>query len=185
MIRCESLLEFDALFLMEFARGILSFEEQPVSITYRLNGRARRYTPDFGIHWADGRRSFVEIKPAQKLAEPEVTEKFWEVERFFESCGDQFFILSDQQIRRPIRLEQIRRLLNHLVPNPVPAHQLRQMLPATGDVSIAAMCASGIDRQTVTQLLANRTLTCDLDSTICEDTKLRLFEEADDVQLFI
>ncbi|MFM0428440.1 TnsA endonuclease N-terminal domain-containing protein [Paraburkholderia aspalathi] len=184
LVRCESLLEFDALFLVEFARGIRRFEEQPITVEYRLGGRKRTYTPDFSVEWGDGRRWFLEIKPSEKLAEPSNAEKFDALTQWFTSRGEHFLVLTEQQIRRPVRLRQIRDLLRERVTRN--SNEVASPLPSVGTgISIAEMRAACVDEKLIWQLLAERSLVCDLDSAIDDRTIVLPYEEADDVALFI
>ncbi|MEX3669392.1 TnsA endonuclease N-terminal domain-containing protein [Paraburkholderia phenoliruptrix] len=184
LVRCESLLEFDALFLMEFARGIRLFEEQPITVEYRLGGRKRTYTPDFSAEWADGRRWFVEVKPSDRLAEPPNAEKFDALTQWFASRGEFFLVLTELQIRPPVRLRQIRDLLRKRVTSN--SNEVAPHLPIVGPgTSIADMRAGGVDRKLIWQFLADRSLVCDLDSVIDDQTIVLPYEEADDVALFI
>jgi hypothetical protein len=184
LVRCESLLEFDALFLFEFARGVRRFEEQPVTIEYSLNGRLHRYTPDFGVDWADGRRWFVEVKPSEKLAEPQSAEKFEALRRSFSSQDQHLVVLSELQIRRPIRLRQIRELLRYLAAEKSDEAVSRH-LSITEPMTLREILATGIDERLIRQLLADRSLVCDLDSVITHETVIRPFEGADDEALFL
>ncbi|MCO1348077.1 TnsA endonuclease N-terminal domain-containing protein (plasmid) [Burkholderia vietnamiensis] len=184
LVRCESLLEFDALFLMEFARGIRSFEEQPVTIEYQLRHRKHRYTPDFGAEWEDGSRWFVEVKPSEKLSEPRNLEKFDILEEWFASRGDRLVVLTEKQIRRPIRLRQIRDLLGELISSEFTANCVPPPAIASG-ASIAELRAAGSDDRSIRYLLANRSLACDLDRVIDDGTIIRPYREAEDVALFI
>lgn len=184
MVRCESLLEFDALFLFEFARGVRTFEEQPVSIEYSLNGRSRRYTPDFGVDWADGRRWFVEVKPSEKLAETQTAEKFKALKLWFGTRGHSLVVLSELQIRRPIRLRQIRELLRDFAAEKSHKADLR-LYSTTAGMTFGEMLAAGADEKLIRGLLAHRLLACDLDSIINHETVIRPFEEADDDALFL
>ncbi|HEF4745148.1 TPA: TnsA endonuclease N-terminal domain-containing protein [Burkholderia multivorans] len=184
LVRCESLLEFDALFLMEFARGIRDFEEQPVTIEYQLGHRKCRYTPDFGAEWEDGSRWFVEVKPSEKLSEPRNLEKFDVLEQWFASRGDRLVVLTEQQIRRPIRLRQVRDLLGELISSKFTANCVPPPVVAAG-VSITELRAAGSDDKSIRYLLANRSLACDLDRVIDDGTIVRPYREAEDVALFI
>ena len=184
MVRCESLLEFDALFLFEFARGVRAFEEQPISIEYSLNGRSRRYTPDFGVSWADGRRWFVEVKPSEKLAETQTAEKFKTLKLWFRSRGHTLVVLSELQIRRPVRLRQIRELLRDFAAEKSDEADLRLYNTKAG-LTFGEMLAAGVDEKLIRRQLAHRLLACDLDSVINHETVIRPFEEADDDALFL
>jgi len=47
MVAYESLLELDFLYLLDFERDVITYEEQPVTIDYEHNRKQLRYTPDF------------------------------------------------------------------------------------------------------------------------------------------
>lgn len=184
MVRCESLLEFHALFLFEFARGVRTYEEQPVTIEYSLNGRPRRYTPDFGVDWTDGRRWLVEVKPSKNLAEMRTAEKFEALRLQFSSRGQRLVVLSESQIRRPVRLRQIRDLLRDFDVERSEDGDL-QLPGITTGLTLGEILATGVDEALVRRLLARRSLVCDLDSVINHETVIRSFEEADDDALFL
>lgn len=83
MIRCESLLEMAAVELAEFSRGVVAINEQPVNITYQLDGKSRRYTPDFRFEWANGEQWYVEVKPHELINEPTNIARFAAIDRSF------------------------------------------------------------------------------------------------------
>ncbi|EKZ98156.1 TnsA endonuclease [Cupriavidus sp. HMR-1] len=112
MVRCESLLEMTCLYLAEFARTITSFDEQPLSISYMTGGRRRRYTPDFRFVWEDGREWFVEVKPAEKLATPENSERFAAIAGYFETTGACFVALTEKHICHSNRSQLVSYLLH-------------------------------------------------------------------------
>jgi len=87
LVRCESVLIFDTLFLTEFAPGIHLFEEQPITVKYRLGWRKRRYAPNFGVELRNGRRWFIEVKRSENLAKPPNAEQFDEFSKWFASKG--------------------------------------------------------------------------------------------------
>jgi len=62
-IMCESGLEFDACFHLEFSPSIAAFESQPKGIEYLVDGKVRRYTPDFKIVKTTGEIEYIEVKP--------------------------------------------------------------------------------------------------------------------------
>ncbi|HIF9134670.1 TPA: Tn7 transposase TnsA N-terminal domain-containing protein [Photobacterium damselae] len=66
----ESDLEFDACFHFEFSAKILTFEAQPIGFEYHLDGKQRKYTPDFLVSYNDTYQPFYEIKP-KRIAETE------------------------------------------------------------------------------------------------------------------
>ena len=72
----ESDLEFDACFHFEFSAQISTFEAQPIGFEYYIDGKRRKYTPDFLVTYKDSYQSFYEIKPKRIAEKDEFKEKF-------------------------------------------------------------------------------------------------------------
>ncbi|CAE6861175.1 hypothetical protein R69746_07824 [Paraburkholderia aspalathi] len=185
LVRCESLLEFDCLHLFEFARGVVSFVEQPMTVHYRLGGVTRSYTPDFAVDWQDGRRYFVEVKPAERLAELQNEEKFGRLAAVFAAHGDQLVLLSEIQIRNVTRLRQVKRLLRCRLDaqlDMTPTHGTpATMTPRT----IGEALSDGSTRPAILGQLATREISCCLEQEITDSTLLLPFEGRHDDALFI
>lgn len=185
MIRCESLLEMSFLFLAEFAKNVIAFDEQPVTISYRLDGRARRYTPDFVLHWADGRHWYVEVKPSERLNTEENQLKFGAIAEHFTSLGDVFITATELEIKISTRQYHVRNLLR--------VRQEQQSLKASTDPQILlagdttfgsfALTVGGHDQ--AMQLLAHREFSFNLKEELHSNTTITHFTEADDAALFI
>lgn len=58
----ESILERDFFMLLEFDRDVVSYEEQPLKINYKLKARNTRYTPDVLVTYQDGSKKVFEVK---------------------------------------------------------------------------------------------------------------------------
>lgn len=185
MVRCESLLEMNCLHLAEFARTIIAFDEQPVSISYAISGRRRRYTPDFRFLWQDGREWFVEVKPAEKLATPENNERFALIARHFEGVGARFVVLTEEQICHSGRSQLVQYLLrmrpHDSEPRECPLLDSQEHLPASF-VEVAQVLGGS---KKVIEALARRDLVCDLREPLTARTVVRAFTEADDGALFV
>lgn len=73
----ESKLESRFLTFIAQAASELTAQSQPITITYLIDGRRRRYTPDFLIHlphvpellspWGFGLQTYMEIKPLGRV----------------------------------------------------------------------------------------------------------------------
>lgn len=185
MVRCESLLEMNCLYLAEFARTITAFDEQPVSISYLISGRRRRYTPDFMFLWQDGREWFVEVKPAEKLTTPENNERFAAIASHFESAGARFVALTEEQICHSRRLQLVQYLLR-MRPNDS-KHGDRPGLRWQGRCAATFAGAAQVlgGPKQVVEALAHRDLVCDLKPPLTAQTVVRPFTEADDDALFV
>lgn len=113
MIHWESQLERDAVFLFEFSPGVSTYREQPLTTYYTLDGKTRRYTPDFELTLNTGEVILIEIKPAEKLLEPTEGRRLARISEHFASNGQAFRILTDKEIRQEVLLNNLRLLLRH------------------------------------------------------------------------
>jgi len=58
----ESALERDFVTLTAFLDAHASVTSQPITLSFRHEGRARRYTPDFLVRWSTLRTELIEVK---------------------------------------------------------------------------------------------------------------------------
>ena len=72
----ESALEFDACFHLEYSHDITSYEAQPEGFIYEFNERPCPYTPDFRVVDECGNAYFIEVKPSDRVAEPDFLQRF-------------------------------------------------------------------------------------------------------------
>ena len=101
-IAYESLLERDFIYLLEFDKDVISYIEQPETITYHISNRRYRYTPDFLVI-RKNKKQLIEVKPYKKLLiilEDEIKKKkFIEAASYCKSQGYQEFkIFTDKDI---------------------------------------------------------------------------------------
>lgn len=72
----ESILERDFFMLLEFDRDVVSFEEQPLKISYKLKAKNTRYTPDVLVIYKDGSKKIFEVKYQSDLdSDPKLQHK--------------------------------------------------------------------------------------------------------------
>lgn len=57
----ESALERDFAALTTFRDAAARIISQPITVSFREGPTPRRYTPDFLVHWSDGRSELVEV----------------------------------------------------------------------------------------------------------------------------
>lgn len=107
-IMCESSLEFDACFHLEYSSSIISFESQPIGIEYQMNGKIRRYTPDFKIVKDTGEIEFIEIKPSKKLTSLVFREAFECKRSAYKMKGFKLLLVTDKQIRSTPLLDNLK-----------------------------------------------------------------------------
>lgn len=100
MVEWESLLERDAILLLEFSPGVSSFREQPELIQYRDGDAVRRYFPDFEITTTSGEYIHLEVKPEGQLLRPDVASKLGKVAGHYAARKQAYRILTDKVIRQ-------------------------------------------------------------------------------------
>jgi len=101
-VQLESSLERDFCCLLEFDSDVVKYVEQPVIIKYLLQGRTRRYTPDFLIHYKNAKASVLaEIKYQADLQANhlELRPKFEAAEEYAAAQGWKFCIYTEAEIR--------------------------------------------------------------------------------------
>jgi hypothetical protein len=113
MVGYEQLLELDALYLLEFSPQVLDIKEQPFKFHYGLEGRIRRYTPDFAVTLVDGSVRVIEVKPSRSLAKPAVKTKMAAIEDAMGRQGYDFLIRSEVEIRHEPRLGNLKTLFKY------------------------------------------------------------------------
>jgi len=107
MIAFESLLERDFIYLLEYDPSVEWFEEQPLSIEYKQEGKRLQYTPDFHLI-EHGQHVLVECKPERFVETEENRHKFAAARVWCRESGWEFRIMTDQQIRSGFRLQNVK-----------------------------------------------------------------------------
>lgn len=126
---CESTVETDFCYWLEFDPIVKSYEAQPVKIFYQNHkGRKTKYVPDFLVTYTKegerekGRKSTLfEIKEHRELEElkDEFAPKFRAAELYCKEKGSQFEIRDDHAIRTP-RLKTYKFLYRYLSKESIP-----------------------------------------------------------------
>ena len=91
MVAFESLIERDVILLLEFSRGVQSYQEQPERIVYSDGQTIREYYPDFEARLASGPRVHIEVKPSAKLDSPKIAKKLQQIATHYAQHRDEYF----------------------------------------------------------------------------------------------
>jgi len=156
MVAWESLLERDAILLLEVSPGVVSFQEQPTLIRY-FNGKVFcDYYPDFEVVLSDGSVFHLEVKTTSKLNTPKVATQFTAIAAHYQEKGFGFRIVTEQELQREPLLSNAQDL-SHLqgdTRRPLPSfYKLREDL-GTGTI-VFAKAEALLGRKTVLHLIAN------------------------------
>ena len=110
MVAFESTIERDYIYLLEFDRKVVFFEEQPLTIEYKFEDRQHKYTPDFKVVDASGRHLLVDCKPLAYVDTDDNKRKFAAATQWCVDQNWEFQVIIDQDIRAGHRLDNIKML---------------------------------------------------------------------------
>ncbi len=122
VVRCESPLERDYVYLLEHGKAKF-YEEQPLRIWYYLNGKKRRYTPDFLVE-SSNKKQIVEVKPVKVVVKAEFQALFHTISQICRQEGYEFLVVTDEMIRVQPRLANIKILYRYAKVPIFPDYQL-------------------------------------------------------------
>ena len=109
MVAFESQIELDFIITLEYEKGVIWFEEQPVVIDFQSGGKTHHYTPDL-LYTDGGRHILADCKPAKFAALDENRVKFSAATQWCAAQGWEFRIITDVALRTGFRLKNIKRL---------------------------------------------------------------------------
>jgi hypothetical protein len=112
MIAFESLLERDFIYLLDYDQEVEWFEEQPLTIEYRHEGKTLHYTPDFHL-LERGRDVLIECKPDRFVDQDVNRHKFVVARDWCLQRSWQFRVVTDRQVRAGFRLQNIKLLTRY------------------------------------------------------------------------
>ena len=193
MIPYESTLERDLLRKLAMSPRVLQIEAQPLTLCWDDDtGRARRYTPDYLVHWRsmgefyrDREPSWlVEVKPRAVIRRSwlDLHPKFRVAARFAAEKGWRFRILDESRIRdtvfdNAVFLERYRRLNHRYSPEDLPPALLSGGVMCVGLVANHLFGTPSARQSYVWHLLGRRFLDCDLTQPLNLSTEVWLVED--------
>lgn len=98
LIPYESHLERDYLYFLEIDSQVISYTGQPFKLNYYLDGKLRRYTPDFFVERTN-KKQVVEVKPESKARLLKYLTLFNKVAPIITEFGWEFCVVTDKMIR--------------------------------------------------------------------------------------
>lgn len=174
----ESLLERDALLLLDVDPDVAHFTVQPETFVWTEAGRQRRYTPDIRLETEDGKVVYRQVKLATRLAsDPTLGGRLSAIETECAARGGRHELWLDTDIRRQPRLSNARRLRAAVA---VLAHEnlhvIRTIithLPFPSSLGVAAEALGGRAHvNIVLGLVAIGELAADLERSLDDDAVL-------------
>src|SRR5947209_3693432 len=98
LICWESQIERDYIYLLEFDPAVVSYAEQPLRISYHLDGKERHYTPDFLVKRVD-KNLIVEVKQVEEAQKEEKQRLFRIASAICARDNYEFVVVTDTMIR--------------------------------------------------------------------------------------
>jgi hypothetical protein len=176
MVAWESLLERDALLLLELSPGVVAYQEQPEEIRYWDGEAIRSYVPDLLVTLHDEHMVLIEIKPRAELARPNVRAKYGRIAEHLQTQGRAFRLLTEEEIRLEPQFSTLQRLLyryNHPA-SPLPSGaELASVFQRAQQIPLA-QCEASFGADGVHTLIAQGRLFVDLSLPITAASLLRL-----------
>jgi hypothetical protein len=166
----DSQIERDFLFHAEFDSSVAKISGQPFRVSYVMNGKRRRYTPDFLLE-GPKKKLVVEVKPEDKTQAPEFFLWKQSVSAVLEKNRYQFVVVTDTQIRVQPLLANLKwlfrfRTANYSTYNAqlLMAHLGRTAMTIADAQTLATK--NNLDPNLVWHLVASRTLGVDLNKPL-------------------
>ena len=140
----ESSLEFDTCFHLEYSPAVIAFEAQPEGFYYAFEGRDCPYTPDFRVVDQQGNASFIEVKPSDKVADPDFLQRFPIKQQKAFELSSPLKLVTERQIRIDPILGNLKLLHRYSgFQSFTPLHmQLLGLVKDLGRVSLARLSGS-------------------------------------------
>lgn len=181
IVSWESQLERLCVLYLEYSRGVLQFEEQPLELKYVDQSGVERVTvPDFGLLMRDGSRVLVEVKPARKLTQGELRDRLDRAKAAAQKIGYRYLIVTEETLFQ----EPIRSNLQNLVYDRPPQwdrphyQTFAHRIPAGGlTLDEAAKLTGGLSH--VRRMLALQLITTDLRMKITPQSRITPLDEGD------
>jgi hypothetical protein len=107
-VYCESRTELAACIQRELDPNVVAYQTQPMTVSFKHNGKLVRYTPDALTLWRDGAVSFEEVKPHNWVEDEAFLNKLHSFELFVQhrvritriKCSTRYFQKLDNEYLR-------------------------------------------------------------------------------------
>jgi hypothetical protein len=113
LIWYESLNERDYMYLLEIDPDVRSYNTQPFKISYILDEKSRRYTPDFLVQ-RQSKQQIIEIKPTNWFNDEKNVTKMTAIASTLKSMGWEFIIITDEMMNQDYLLNNIKLLYRYV-----------------------------------------------------------------------
>lgn len=108
VILCESSLERDCCYHLEYCKDVVSYKSQPEGFYYSSGNKLCPYTPDFLVLNQDGSEYFLEVKPLNETFPDGFKNAFASKRIAAQKLGKPLILVTDKQIRNGAYLENLK-----------------------------------------------------------------------------
>lgn len=112
-ILVESLLESQYCLHLEFNTLVKTYFPQPKTFSVLCAGFERTYTPDFEVHYVDGRKSYIEVKPKEVSEQEDYQLLFDSFRAALEGTGYEFEVVTESEIQEEPKLANYQQLYRY------------------------------------------------------------------------
>lgn len=174
MVEAESVLESDVIPIFEFSRGVVSFQEQPELILYELEGKVKRYYPDFEVLLRSGEIIHFEVKPQSQLKSPELLKKLTAIRHHYESMGRDFRLITDDHVRKQPLLGNLKHLRRYQFVDRRFDWFRSQVINTLGNTYVYSIKSLGkmYGLENIVALISRGEIVCDLNKTFLDESNL-------------
>jgi hypothetical protein len=109
-LQFESLVEEDALRVVEIARTAANVKTQPEVLVLCVGSRQFRYTPDLGLDW-HGKPYFVEVKADNFACSATTVKRLWRVRSGMQAAGLTWRLVLERELRAAALQVELKELL--------------------------------------------------------------------------
>ncbi|AKB04219.1 hypothetical protein VAA049_2684 [Vibrio cholerae] len=138
---CESSLERDCCYHLEYSKDVISFQSQPEGFYYSSGNKRCPYTPDFLVRNQDGSEYYLEVKPLAKTFSDDFKGSFALKRIAAQHQGKSLVLVTDKQIRNGVYLENLNLIHRYsgLVDFSLPSTKIVEELSVAGRMCIGAL----------------------------------------------
>lgn len=177
----ESQLERDYIYLLEIDPDVLSYCEQPFTMTYASQEKLKRYTPDFLVTRSQSQQ-IVEVKP-ERLTHADKNLQLWrQIAPIAIANNMEFVVVTEKIIRVQPRLDNIK-LLYKYAKVPLSFSNYLDCLEYFQNTKLISLLnaeqhlrGKGIPRSLLLRLLWSGVLVTDLMKPINSESLIQLFK---------
>lgn len=184
-VKCESQIERDFLYLLEFDTDVLLFQERHLEILYAYKMKTGRYLPSFYVERGSS-KELVDVKSSSKLNDPENKIKFLAGEEYCRRKGWVFKVVTDEQMREGSLLENIKLLQRYAsVDVPIEFERHTKALVETngGEIGLVELINRSKEKfgkvaiGNIYSLLYHQILSADLKESLSDQTAINFSKE--------